>query len=76
MSTRFGVINYDLYGISNLEIFDTYEEAYSRYLKLISKEPYPPDDLWIVFIEDNRIIQFDQLKLFSRCKIVDLDKEN
>ncbi len=67
----YGVVNYDLDVIENLEIFDTYDEAYARYLELLLKDPYPPPkDLWVVFIQDNRIVQLDQLRLFSKCKII------
>ena len=57
-----------------LKTFANYEEAYIYYIDLI-KEKYNyiiPDDLWLIFINDNNITQFEQLKLEIKTKIVEI----
>lgn len=82
---RFGICNYDMGGyepkIENLEIFDNYYEALSRYLglKLNSDEydSFTNSNLWLVYInENNLIVQFEQLSWNIKCKLVEIDNEN
>lgn len=76
---RFGVCYYDFEAyepkIENLVEFSTYDEAYYDYLHKITEDTvgYPDRTLWIVWIEDNRIIQFEQLVNNTKCRIVDLE---
>lgn len=81
---RFGICNYDMDGyepkIENLEIFDNYYEALSRYLRLklnSDKYGFTNSDLWIVYInENNLIVQFEQLSWNIKCKLVEIDNGN
>lgn len=86
MKNKFGVCNYDFNAyepkVENLEIFDEYEDARSRYLELLNNvfehSHLIPDNLWIVFIEpdNNCIVQFDRLSTLTKCDLVDLEKTN
>lgn len=75
---KFGVCNYDFNAyeskIENLEIYDSYEEAFSQYMKKLTNDehyPYTWDKtLWYVWIEDNKIIQFEQLNTKTRYRMV------
>ena len=77
---KFGVCNYDFNvyesKVKNLQRFKTYKEAFEYYFKEVRKgEGYPyawDSTLWIVWIEGDRIIQFEQLKENVRCRLVDL----
>ena len=79
---KFGVCNYDFNAykseVKNLVQFETFEEAFDYYMEKLSEyENYPynvgyDNDLWIVWIEGDRIIQFEQLKENVRCRLVDL----
>ena len=79
MEYRFGVCYCDLdinNEIKDLEIFNTYEEAYESYMSKIDKDnprwiyPY----LWIVWIRqyDNRIEQFEQLSWKTKCRFINI----
>ena len=76
--TKYGVCNYDFAGykpqIKNLEKYETFEEAYEHYMdKLMAYSSYPysiDKTLWYVWIEDDKIVQFEQLDRKTRCKIV------
>ena len=79
MEYRFGVCYCDLdinNEIKDLEIFNTYEEAYESYMSKIDKDNprwiYP--DLWIVWIRqsDNRIEQFEQLSWKTKCRFINI----
>lgn len=53
--------------------FETYEEARIHYIKeYVMHKHYIDDDIWIVWIDDDKIIQFDQLSPYTRVKIVQL----
>ena len=76
----FGVCNYDfdaLYPeVVDLKKFDSWEDAYKEYAERMKKYdnyPYSWDNsLWIVWIEDNKLIQFEQLNRKTKCKTVSL----
>lgn len=80
---RFGVCNYDFDDydskIKNLEIFDTYDEAYNRYkerllLNVNESNLFRNKDLWLVYIDEfNRIVQFEQLEWKKKCRLIGLD---
>lgn len=79
--TTYGVCNYDFSAyepkVENLEKFESYEEAFSQYMKKVTSDshyPYTWDDtLWYVWIEDDKkIIQFNQLDTKVRCRIVEI----
>ena len=78
--TKFGVCicnNIEAYTIkvSNLEVFDNYDDAYSYYLEKAYRDVnILNSNVWLVFIEDNRIVQFEQLTMRIKCKIVDIDE--
>lgn len=81
MIDKYGVCNYDIDGynpkIEDLEIFDEYYKALSRYLglKLTSDEydSFSNNNLWIVYInEKNIIVQFEQLNWNVKCKLVEI----
>lgn len=75
---KFGVCRYDFDSynskLTELQQFDTYEEAYDCYMtKLAEYEHYPyglDNTLWYVWIENGRIIQFEQLSMRTKCRIV------
>ena len=73
ISINFGVCkcNLDAYEpkIEGLTKFDTYEKAFNYYLTLIDSYGIPKD-IWIVFIENNKVVQFDRLATISKTKIV------
>ena len=77
---KFGVCNYNnnayIPQVTNLIQFDTYDEAFDnyieKYIQYTKNEPIKTSTLWIVWIEDNKIIQFEQLMKNIRCKIVNL----
>lgn len=79
---KFGICNYnfDSYNsiIENLEIFDTYDEAYNRYkerllLNVNKSNLFRNKNLWLVYIDEfNRIVQFEQLDWKVKCKIFDI----
>ena len=80
---KFGVCNYDFDAyepkVENLEKFDTYEEAFERYMqRLMENEHYPyyiDKTLWYVWIEgDKRIVQFQRLNEKTKCKIIEVDE--
>ena len=53
--------------------FETYEEARIHYIKeYVMHKHYIDDDIWIVWIDDDKIVQFDQLSPYTRVKIVQL----
>ena len=78
---KFGVCRYEFddYNpkIKDLEIFNTYEEAYNRYMTLLETadktNTFINKDLWLVYINEfNRIVQFEQLDWKVKCKIFDI----
>lgn len=77
---EFGVCNYDfnVYDpkVENLKRFESYEDAFEYYYQMVRKgESYPyawDSTLWLVWIEGDRITQFEQLKENVRCRLVDL----
>ena len=82
---RFGICNYNMDGyepkIENLEIFDSYYQAWGRYLELKLKsdeyDSFTNSDLWLVYInENNSIVQFEQLTWKIKCKIVEYKNDN
>lgn len=81
---KFGVCRCDLDSaaptIENLKIFETYEQAYNYYLKVVSAtKSYPygfSDKIWITLIEEDRIIQFERLSYIVKSKIVKINKQN
>lgn len=78
---KFGVCNYDFVAfepiIENLAVFDQYidasDEYMRRFLEYRAEHSIFPNDLWIVYISDGRIVQFDQLNRISKCKIVGIE---
>lgn len=76
---KFGVCKYEFddYNpkIKNLEIFNTYWEAYNRYMTLLEKaDKIIDEDLWIIYIDEfNRIVQFEQLNWKVKCKLMELN---
>lgn len=81
MMNKFGVCRYEFddYNpkIKNLEIFNTYDEAYNRYMTLLetadNTNTFINKDLWLVYIDEfNRIIQFEQLDWKVKCRIFDI----
>ena len=80
---KFGVCNYNFDGynpvIENLEIFDTYDEAYNRYkerllLNVNKSNLFRNKDLWLVYTDEfNHIVQFEQLDWKVKCKLVELN---
>ena len=75
----FGICNYDFESyepkMENLVEFSSYDEAYYAYLYKITHDVagYYDKTLWIVWIEDNKIIQFEQLIKNTKCRIIDLE---
>lgn len=79
---RFGVCNYDFNAykpkVENLVQFDEYDEAFNYYFQQLTKyEGYPyfiscAHNHWIVWIENNLIVQFEQISLNTKCKLVDI----
>ena len=58
--------------ISDLQRFGSYEEAFAHYLQNMF---YPNtyrirENFWLVWIEKDRVIQFENLMFHDRCKIV------
>ena len=81
---KYGVCNYELNGynpkVENLEIFNTYGEAYNRYMALLQvadkSNLFKNNDLWLIYIDEyNRIVQFEQLDWKIKCKLVELNNE-
>lgn len=78
--TKYGVCCYDMNRdnkkVESLIEFDSYVEAWKCYINLLQKvyekEYSVPKDIWFVFIEDNKIIQFEQFNIKTECKIVKL----
>lgn len=76
----FGVCYYDFESyepkIENLVEFSTYDEAYNYYTHktLVYTGGYPDKTFWLVWIEDNKIIQFERFGLITKCKQVDLEE--
>ena len=80
MEYKFGVCCCDLdidNEIEDLQIFDTYDEAFDSYIKRLNIkdnprwiEPY----IWIVWIRksDNKIEQLEQLSWKTKCKLIDI----
>ena len=80
MEYKFGVCCCELditNEIEDLQIFDTYDEAFDAYIKRLNIkdnprwiEPY----IWIVWIRksDNKIEQFEQLSWKTKCKLIDI----
>ena len=76
---KFGVCRYEFddYNpkIKDLEKFDTYNEAYNRYITLLETadktNTFINKDLWIVYIDEyNRIVQFEQLDWKVKCRLI------
>ena len=80
MEYKFGVCCCELditNEIEDLQIFDTYDEAFDAYIKRLNIkdnprwiEPY----IWIVWIRksDNKIEQLEQLSWKTKCKLIDI----
>ncbi len=77
----FGVCRYDMSRdsdtVSELEQFNTYDEAYERYMQRIEKaDPshcFVFNDIWLVYIDESgRIVQFEQLIWNVKSKIISL----
>ena len=80
MEYKFGVCCCELditNEIEDLQIFDTYDEAFDFYIKRLNIkdnprwiEPY----IWIVWIRksDNKIEQLEQLSWKTKCKLIDI----
>lgn len=81
---RFGVCfcNLDFTDeVENLEIFESYENAFKRYYEILSvlcfkENPrWIPNDLWIIWIrQNNKIEQWEQLIWNTKCKTIELEK--
>lgn len=63
--------------IEDLQIFDTYDEAFDNYIERLNIkdnprwiEPY----IWIVWIRksDNKIEQFEQLSWKTKCRLINI----
>lgn len=81
--TKFGVCTCDISAyepeISELTEYNSYDEAFAAYLDLF-KAKYEADgmfpiDLWFVFIEDNKVVQFEQLERKVKTKNVDIKEK-
>lgn len=76
---NFGVCECDLDyckpKVENLVKFHTFDDAYSYYItKLSSTNDYfLLKNLWIVYIENDTIIQFEQLKTHIITKTMQID---
>ena len=79
---KFGVCRYEFddYNpkIKDLEKFNTYDEAYNRYMTFLETanktNTFINKDLWLVYINKfNRIIQFEQLDWKVKCKLMELN---
>ena len=79
---KFGVCRYEFddYNpkIKDLEIFNTYDEAYNHYMTLLETadktNTFINKDLWLVYIDEfNRIVQFEQLDWKVKCKLMELN---
>ena len=79
---KFGVCRYEFddYNskIKDLEKFNTYDEAYNRYMTLLETadktNTFINKDLWLVYIDEfNRIVQFEQLDWKVKCKLMELN---
>ena len=79
---KFGVCRYkfDDYNpkIKDLEIFNTYSEAYTRYITLLimadKTNTFVDKDLWLIYIDEfNCIVQFEQLDWKVKCKLMELN---
>ena len=75
--TIFGVCNCDLNlyepKVENLITFDSYDDAYNYYMNQLNKQKTGYallKDLWIVYIDNNHIVQFDQLTMISKTKFI------
>ena len=73
----YGVCNCNLnsyeHKIENLVKFDSYDDAYSYYIQQLEKQKIGyvlPKNLWIVYIDNNHIVQFDQLTMISKTKFI------
>ena len=80
MEYKFGVCccNLDINNeIEDLEIVDTYEEAFNLYLERLNIKDNPryiKPYIWIVWIRksDNRIEQFEQLSWKTKCRLINI----
>lgn len=53
--------------------FETYEKARKYYIKeYVIHERYIDDDIWIVWIDGDKIIQFEQFIPHTRTKTIQL----
>lgn len=70
--SKFGVCvcNFNEYDpkIENLVQFDRYEDACKYYMEQIADMRNVPDCLWVVFIENDEIVQFERLQNLIKCK--------
>ncbi len=76
---KFGVClcDLDMYQpeIRDLVRFDTYESAYEYYMQLAVSDDNPQminKYVWIVWIQNDTIVQFDQLNWVSKTKYMEL----
>lgn len=77
---KFGICTCDLDSydpkIENLIEFSDYDTAFSTYLTKITEEynksSIIPKNIWLVWIENDKVIQLDQLKSNTKCKIISL----
>ena len=77
----FGVCNYDFKArnpsVEDLICFDSFDKAFTFYIeKIMSDKTFPyyfDDTLWIVYIKDNHIEQFEQLATKTKTAFVQLN---
>lgn len=59
--------------ITDLIEFDTYEQACDYYYENVPRKNISLQmNYWVVFITDNKVIQFEQLTHFTRGKIISI----
>ena len=69
---KFGVCNYDFDlpkpKVEDLQIFDTYEDAYDNYIEhcIAGANGHPDKTEWIVWIDGDELIQFDRFETVTK----------
>lgn len=62
--------------IEYLKLCESYEDAYKEYFECISEDEHYPltwdQTFWIVWIQDGRIIQFEQIEKKIKCGYVEI----
>jgi hypothetical protein len=74
--TTFGVFNIET---KELFQFDKYEDALNGYMQLVMEHVKHVNhrlapDWYLVYINDGKIVQFEQFNWNTHCRIVDLNK--